>query len=170
MSKNNEKKDEIQIARFQGMFISALMNFEAEELKDIILGNEMPKIIEMLSYSEQYNIPYVDGIKNAIYNRRNEIIPLLTVDSITKYGVDYGRPDLVKVLNTKKGMIWLERFLKYIKFIINNLNLSSVQIENKLINTIKKKREEQKVEDVPEPEEVKKDKEIEDEVDLSDLD
>ena len=114
---------------FQGWLLGIINGIDTKNLFNMIKENDFPILVD-------YELPsYLYGIKEIITENKDEILLYINYDAVMKYGHDF-RPDLLKLLEHPKGKKWLERFLKTVYFVINNVELSQYEMQDKFYKAI----------------------------------
>lgn len=121
-----------------------LTAIEPEKVEELIEIDEVPLLFD-------YELPsFLLGIKSIIMKHKEEVLEGLTMDIVLSYAKQY-RPDLGRVINTKEGYVWMSRFLKVIRFTIENIELNRNEVRQKFYAQIAAKKGEKLRRAVPPP-------------------
>lgn len=141
MIKISEKEE---VSKFEGWIVGMLTAIEAEKVEEMIEIDEVPLLFD-------YELPsFLLGIKSVIKKHKEEVLEGITMDSVLSYAKQY-RPDLGRVINTEEGYLWMSRFLKVIRFTIENIELNRNEVRQKFYAQIAAKRNEKLKRAVPPP-------------------
>lgn len=156
MSKLNEEK-KIQVASFKNWVLGLINGIDPRMLVDMVKANEIPTLWE-------YELPpYLSFMKGLVQEYLPQILEQLTVESVIEYANEY-RPDLARILSHDKAKVWMSRFLKKTKFMLENLDKSAYEIqilyEKKMrqLLSARENKEAQMVDNLLEENETKEDK------------
>jgi len=110
--KTDLTEDELQLIYdfLSSFFIGLLKPVKPHDLKYYI--NKMT-IIDLSHYLKQIPKPFRVKLSEMASNN-NELLKNLLSPDMLLIQASKSRPDLLKVLNTEKGRIWLKRFMLYI--------------------------------------------------------
>jgi len=116
------EKDKVN--RFKYWVIGMVNGIEAKDLVDMIKNNDVPIPFDL-------ELPtYFSWVRDAAIEYKQVILEQLTFESAMKYSGEF-RPDLKVILQHPKGREWLERFLKVIRFMITNIELTPHEMKVK---------------------------------------
>lgn len=121
MSKLNEEK-KIQVASFKNWVLGLINGIEPRMLVDMIKANDIPTLWE-------YELPsYLGFVKGLVQEYLPQILDQLTVEAVIEYAREY-RPDLARILSHQKAQVWMNRFLKKTKFMLENIDKPPYEIQ-----------------------------------------
>ncbi|MFW9881931.1 MAG: hypothetical protein ACFFG0_53385 [Candidatus Thorarchaeota archaeon] len=121
MSKLNDEKKK-QVGVLKGWILRLIDDIDPRMLFDMIKANEIPTLWE-------YQLPsYLGFVKGLIQEYLPQILEELTVETVIKYADEY-RSDLARILSHKKAQIWMNRFLKKTKFMLEHLDKTPEEIQ-----------------------------------------
>lgn len=131
--KEINKDDLIRAERFRGYVIAMLEGINPEQLKEMIKTGQVPILLE-------FEVPdIISAIQPLIVKYRDIILPYLNTDKVMDYAVIY-KPEFVAIFRHPKGMQWLDRFLKQIRFIVEHAELQSNEMRLLFYKTIKENK------------------------------
>ncbi|KKN90767.1 hypothetical protein LCGC14_0223500 [marine sediment metagenome] len=126
--------------RFRGWVLGIINGIDTKMLKRMIIKNEIPILWE-------YELPkYLGFMKILITEYKDQIIEQLKFSVVMDYAKEY-RPDLARIIIHPQGKKWMERFLRMIRFLIENSHLENFEIAakyNERMHEIKAQRAKQK--------------------------
>lgn len=124
------------VKKFEGFIMGILSSLSAPLLEEMINRDVMPFIWD-------YKLPpFLSGIKNKIIENRKFILDNINMGNVKKYCMEY-RPDLISVVSTERGYKWMERLLKQIRFVVENIELDNYQLKQKFLSIIRMRMEQQ---------------------------
>lgn len=118
--------DNEKIDKFKYYIIGMINGIPIQDLKYMIKKEKVPILLE-------YDLPpFFSFMKDIIEKNKDLILQSLSYDIVLQYSDQY-RPDLAGYIRRPEGKKWIERLLKQIKFIVENIQLSSEQMRAKFI-------------------------------------
>ncbi|HEC40780.1 MAG TPA: hypothetical protein ENI29_21230, partial [bacterium] len=129
--------DKVKTERLKGWILGVVNGIDVDMLENMIKNDEIPILWE-------YKLPsYLSYVGSLISEYKDDILKQLNFNVIMEYTNEF-RPELSQILSRPDGKIWMTRFLKMIKFMVENSELTAYEMEskfNKRIIKIKNKRE-----------------------------
>ena len=120
-----------KVNRFKYWVIGMVNGIAAKDLFAMIKNNDVPLPFEL-------ELPtYFSWVKDAVIEYKQDILDQLTFESAMKYSGEF-RPDLKVILQHARGREWLNRFLKVIRFMIENIELSAHEMKVKFLKKAQK--------------------------------